>query len=84
MAGIEDLENLIKARELQMGGPMLSHEKVVEQKKEESTEATEIMKLLFDYMKESNKYLSREIQNIKKQNQEILELLAQDKEDYES
>lgn len=80
MAGIENLDNLIKAREAQMGGPMLDAEKVVGQKKEKSNETLEVMKLLFDYMKESNKHFSKELQTIKKQNQEILDHLAQDKE----
>lgn len=78
--GIEDLNNLIKARERQMGKPMLDlEETVVKEKKSE--EVTEIMKLLFTYIKETTSSINSEIIKIREQQEKILNILEKkDKE----
>lgn len=74
---IDNLEQLIRAREMQMGTPMFDE---AEEKKDDSKEVLEIMKLLFNYVKETTSAINQEIITIKQQNQEILDKLTQDKE----
>lgn len=77
---IEDLENLIKARERQMGGKMLDVEDTPAPENQD-TEVLQIMKLLFAYVKQTVGDMNREIITIQQQQQKILEIIEKkDKE----
>jgi len=71
---IQNLEALIQARDKQLGGNMLEN-KVGDK----NNEITEILKLLFTYMKESFEKIDQDINIIKIQQKEILDKLK-DKE----
>lgn len=81
---IKNLQSLIAAREKQMGGTMIDHgEPNTQQAKESSSEESEVLEILgliFRYIKETTGNLQKEINGIKANQQEILELLKKDEE----
>jgi len=66
---IENLDQLIKARDVQLGGKML------EETKSNKEELTQVIKLLFGYMKESFEKIDFNINILKSQQEEILKKL---------
>lgn len=71
---IQNLQELIQARDKQLGGNMLENKTG-----DKNGEITEILKLLFTYMKESFEKLDHDINIVKTQQEEILNKLK-DKE----
>lgn len=71
---VQNLESLIKAKEKQMGINITEEDE--EQKPEiDENEVMEVLKLIFEYMKQSIGNLNKEITNIKQQQEKILEEL---------
>jgi len=64
---IENLQKIIQARDKQFGGNMLENKT-----DDKNNEMTDILKLLFTYMKESFEKLNYDINIIKLQQEEIL------------
>lgn len=71
---IQNLQELIQARDKQLGGNMLENKP-----NDKNSEMVDILKLLFTYMKESFKKLDHDNKIIKAQQEEILNRLK-DKE----
>ena len=69
---IQNLQQLIAARERQQGGKMTDIKEPVTNKNDE---VVEIMKLLFEYLRQSVAQINQDIGIIKQQQQEILEKL---------
>lgn len=81
MSGIDNLEQLIQARDQQMGGNMLNREESAKEPKNQNGEILEIMKLLFTYFKETAAALNSEIITIRQQQEKILEILEKKDEE---
>ena len=75
---IDNLEGLIKARERQMGSPMLDERESQEPEAKSDSEVLEIMKLLFTYIKQSIGQLHEEITTIKTGQEKILTMLKEE------
>lgn len=75
--GIDDLENLIRAKENQMGIKITeeTQQKEDQNSPKDNGEVVEIMKLLFEYLKKSVGSIKGEIATIKEQQQKILEII---------
>jgi len=67
---IQNLQQLIEARQRQMGGRMIDGP--VENPVDHNDEIVEIMKMLFDYTRQQFGQINNDINIIKKQQQEIL------------